>query len=169
MKNILDILSRFIYRQQTKRVQQLAFLDKLHRTFNDAFPKIYAYVARQISRNVYYRHALISSPCVSRKTKDDLIATRAYATLEAEANLRDRKIAVDLVKVFIAASMTPRTCRPDGKCEISPQIATLSRLVISSRKNQRYYRLINKDNDGCLSHGRDKQIASKKCKFSKGV
>lgn len=113
IRNTLDILSRFIFRQHVKCIQQFAFLDKLHRILNDAFARIYAFDARQISRNVYYRHTLISSACVSRKTEDDLIAVRAYAILEAEANLCDRKIMADLVKVFIAASITLQTCRPD--------------------------------------------------------
>lgn len=44
-----DILSRFIFRQYIKRIQQFAFLDKLHRTFNDAFWRIYAFDARKVS------------------------------------------------------------------------------------------------------------------------
>lgn len=95
--------------------QQFAFLDKLHGILNDAFPKIYAFDARQVSRNVCYPHTLISSPCVSRKTENDLIAMRAYAIFKAEANLRDQKIVADLIKIFIAASMTLQTCHPDTK------------------------------------------------------
>lgn len=114
-------------------------------------------------RNVYYRHTLISSPCNSRKTEDDLIAVRAIDILKAEANLDDRKIVADLSNFLSPLPRRRERAVLTEEREISPRIATLSRLAVSSWRNRRDYRLLNKDNGVDIEAAVKRQTASKEC------
>lgn len=99
-------------------------VNKICRILRVAFPSIYAFDARQVSRYVHYRRALITSSCFSNKTEGDLIMMRTRAHCPS----RRKRIFTIMVRIVKTLSSLPRraanvSCRY-GKYEIISRIRT---------------------------------------------